>query len=120
MARCALKPSSFVRRAQGKLSIPVRREVADRPPLICTQQSLTVPTEQGAKFLQALQYQSPEWHAVYSTLRNCVEGANGNVKDGAHEALDDPERRRIQGVAAQSASWPSCLPPPTYGTTSRS
>ena len=27
---------------------------------------------------------------------------NGFVKDGAHEALDDPERRRIRGVAAQS------------------
>jgi hypothetical protein len=29
-------------------------------------------------------------------------GMNGFVKDGAHEALDEPERRRIRGVAAQS------------------
>jgi hypothetical protein len=27
---------------------------------------------------------------------------NGFVKDGAHEALGDPSRRRIRGVAAQS------------------
>jgi len=27
---------------------------------------------------------------------------NGYVKDGAHEALADPTRRRIRGVAAQS------------------
>ncbi len=40
--------------------------------------------------------------AVYSTLRNSIEGMNGYIKDGAHEALDDPERRRIRGVAAQS------------------
>ncbi len=39
---------------------------------------------------------------MYGTLRNCIEGFNGYVKDGNHEALDDPERRRIRGVAAQS------------------
>jgi len=27
---------------------------------------------------------------------------NGFVKDGAHEALGDPQRRRIRGVVAQS------------------
>ena len=27
---------------------------------------------------------------------------NGFIKDGAREAVDDPERRRIRGVAAQS------------------
>ncbi len=31
-----------------------------------------------------------------------MEGFNGYVKDGAHEALDDAERRRVRGVAAQS------------------
>ena len=29
-------------------------------------------------------------------------GMNGFIKDGAREAVDDPERRRIRGVAAQS------------------
>jgi len=27
---------------------------------------------------------------------------NGFIKDGAHEAVDDAERRRIRGIAAQS------------------
>ena len=39
---------------------------------------------------------------MYATLRNSVEGMNGFIKDGAREAIDDPERRRIRGVAAQS------------------
>ncbi|HUI04890.1 MAG TPA: hypothetical protein VLZ77_15225, partial [Acidimicrobiales bacterium] len=31
-----------------------------------------------------------------------TEGANGFLKDPAHEALDDAGRRRVHGVAAQS------------------
>ena len=47
-------------------------------------------------------YESEEWHAAYGTLRNSVEGMNAFIKDGAREAVDDPERRRIRGVAPQS------------------
>jgi hypothetical protein len=39
---------------------------------------------------------------TYANLRNTNEGFNGYVKDPAHEALDDPGRRRLNGVAAQS------------------
>jgi hypothetical protein len=60
------------------------------------------PPESGAKFHQELAYGTEEWRSVYSTLRNGVEGMNGYVKDGAHEALADSTRRRIRGVAAQS------------------
>jgi hypothetical protein len=35
-------------------------------------------------------------------LRNTIEGLNGFVKDPAHEALAQPARRRIRGIAAQS------------------
>ncbi|HUY22849.1 MAG TPA: hypothetical protein VMV22_10995, partial [Acidimicrobiales bacterium] len=100
--RCDLKPQSVSIKTQGKKRVLVRPEVQAHPPSICTQQSLTVPPEAGAKLSQELLYQSDRWHAHYATLRNSVEGFNGFIKDGAHEALDDAERRRVRGVAAQS------------------
>lgn len=63
---------------------------------------MTFPPEAGAKFLQKLHYGSPEWSAMYNTLRNTVEGFNGVAKDGAYAALGDARRRRIRGVAAQT------------------
>ena len=47
-------------------------------------------------------FESPEWGFAYHSLRNTNEGINGYIKDPAHEALDDPGRRPIHGVAAQS------------------
>ena len=44
----------------------------------------------------------PQSGTPYATLRNSIEGMNGYIKDGAREAADDPERRRIRGAAAQS------------------
>ena len=38
----------------------------------------------------------------YATLRNTIEGLNGLIKDPAHEALAQPARRRVRGIAAQS------------------
>ena len=38
---------------------------------------------------------------MYATARNTIEGFNGFVKDGAHEALSDSTRRRLWGRAAQ-------------------
>jgi hypothetical protein len=35
-------------------------------------------------------------------LRNTIEGLNGLIKDPAHEALAQPARRRVRGIAAQS------------------
>jgi len=82
--------------------IPVTAAASAHPPIICSQQSVTVPPEAGAKFAQPLLYGSEEWKAAYATLRSTNEGMNGFLKDGAREALGDPQRRRIRGVAAQS------------------
>jgi len=87
---------------QAKTRILVTDVLALNQPKVCTQQSITLPPNAGAKYVQELPHESPEWHAMYATLRNSNEGMNGFIKDGAREAVDDPERRRIRGVAAQS------------------
>jgi ferric-dicitrate binding protein FerR (iron transport regulator) len=74
----------------------------EEPPKICTQTTITIPPDAGARYRQALPYGSPAWHARYATLRNTIEGLNGFVKDPAHQALAQPARRRVRGIAAQS------------------
>ena len=107
VAQCELKPAYVRLSTRGRVRIPVKRDVAAHRPKICTQQSITLPPEIGAKYAQELLYRSDRWRAVYSTLRNCIEGYNGYVKDGNHEALDDPERRRIRSVGRSvvGRSW---------------
>jgi hypothetical protein len=72
------------------------------PPKICTQTAITIAPGTGARYRQYLPYGSPAWHAAYATLRNTIEGLNGLIKDPAHEALAQPGRRRVRGIAAQS------------------
>jgi hypothetical protein len=100
--RCQLKPASEGGNGKVRTRIPVTDVLAALPPKICTQGSITLPPDAGAKYRQLFAHESDEWHRAYATLRNSNEGMNGFVKDGANEAVDDPERRRIRGVAAQS------------------
>jgi len=72
------------------------------PPRICRQTAITIAPDIGARYRQDLPYGSPAWHKTYATLRNTIEGLNGLVKDTAHEALAQPARRRVRGIAAQS------------------
>ena len=72
------------------------------PPKICTQTAITIAPDIGARYRQDLPYGSPAWHQTYAALRNTIEGLNGYVKDAAHEALAQPARRRVRGIAAQS------------------
>ncbi len=72
------------------------------PPGICRQTAITIAPDTGARYRQDLPYGSPAWHARYATLRNTIEGLNGYAKDPAHEALAQPARRRVRGIAAQS------------------
>jgi len=69
---------------------------------ICTNAtSVTVPIEAGAKLAQEIQYGSLEWESIYAHDRNTIEGSNGFLKDGAHEGIDIPSRRRMRGSTAQ-------------------
>ena len=72
------------------------------PPRICTQTAITIAPGIGARYRQELPYGSPAWHQCYATLRNTIEGLNGYAKDTAHQALAQPGRRRVRGIAAQS------------------
>ncbi len=72
------------------------------PPKLCHQTAITIAPDVGARYRQDLPYGSPAWHARYATLRNTIEGLNGFAKDPAHEALAQPARRRVRGIAAQS------------------
>jgi len=72
------------------------------PPKVCGQVAITIAPDVGARHRQALAFASEEWARRYATLRNTIEGLNGFVKDPAHEALAQPGRRRVRGIAAQS------------------
>jgi hypothetical protein len=72
------------------------------PPRICRQTAITIAPDIGARYRQDLPYGSPAWHKSYATLRNTIEGLNGLIKDPAHQALAQPARRRVRGIAAQS------------------
>jgi hypothetical protein len=69
---------------------------------LCTQTAITIAPDIGARYRQDLPYGTPAWHARYDTLRNTIESLNGFVKDPAHQALAQPARRRVRGIAAQS------------------
>ncbi len=71
-------------------------------PRLCRQTAITIAPDTGARYRQDLPYGSPAWHARYATLRNTIEGLNGYAKDTAHQALAQPGRRRVRGIAAQS------------------
>jgi hypothetical protein len=74
----------------------------EEPPKICRQTAITIAPGTGARYQQDLPYGTPAWHARYATLRNTIEGLNGYAKDPAHQALGQPARRRIRGIAACS------------------
>lgn len=74
----------------------------EEPARICRQTAITIPPDAGARYRQDLPYGSPAWHARYATLRNTIEGLNGYAKDPARQALGQPGRRRVRGIAACS------------------
>jgi hypothetical protein len=95
---CPLRPTSLTPRDGRAKALQPPAE----PPKICTQTAITIAPDIGARYRQDLPYGSPAWHQTYATLRNTIEGLNGLIKDPAHEALAQPARRRVRGIAAQS------------------
>jgi hypothetical protein len=94
--RCALRTSSLW--ALGKRSVPAP---PFEPPALCRQSAITIAPDVGARYAQSLAFGSEQRARHYATLRNTIEGWNGFAKDPAHEALAQPARRRVRGIAAQ-------------------
>jgi len=95
---CPLRRASLTPR-DGR---PKVLQPPQEPPKICRQTAITIAPDLGARYRQDLPYGSPAWHARYATLRNTIEGLNGYAKDTAHQALAQPARRRVRGIAACS------------------
>ncbi|MEO9322286.1 hypothetical protein ABFT23_02270 [Nocardioides sp. C4-1] len=109
-AICALKPKSQkdrpIRQANGTV-VDLRRTIDHRKvltnghaPKVCTQETVTVTIEDGAKFRQSMPFASPEQISTYNRLRQGTEGVHGTAKDEAKIALANPGRRRVRGWAA--------------------
>jgi hypothetical protein len=95
---CPLRPEAAAR-ALGKVPVLSPPEV---PPKVCTQSAVTIAPDVGARHRQDLAFGSEDWARTYATYGNTIEGWNSYVKDTAHEALAEPGRRRVRGIAAQS------------------
>jgi hypothetical protein len=95
---CPLRPASLTPR-DGRAKV---LQPPPEPPKVCIQTAITIAPDTGARYRQDLPYASPAWHRSYATLRNTIEGLNGYLKDAAHQALAQPARRRVRGIAAQS------------------
>jgi hypothetical protein len=100
---CPLKP-----RQSGPvgLGVPKLRAQIFSPPThpdrICVnKESTAFGPETGLKHGQAIPYRSKEWHQLYHTPRNTVEGLNGMAKDEAHSALASAGKRRARGYTVQ-------------------
>jgi hypothetical protein len=94
--RCELRTPSL--KALGKRTVQV--PPVD-PPALCRQSAITIAPDVGARYAQSLAFGSESWARHYATLRNTIEGWNAFAKDPAHEALAQPARRRVRGIAAQ-------------------
>lgn len=95
---CPLK----IAKRKSTAGLPSIVNPPEHPDIICTNKtSVTFTPTAGAKYAQKLLYGSQEWHTLYASARNTIEGFNGYVKDADHGALGDPGRRRAAGFTNQ-------------------
>ena len=78
IALCENKPN-----VHARPSLPIINNPPKRLPTICSEATVRVEEAFGLRWIQDLRYGTDEWHAIYSVLRQSIEGYNGIVKDGA-------------------------------------
>lgn len=97
---CPLKPRKALP-GPTKLRVQIFSP-PEHPDRICTnKESTSFGPETGLKHGQAVPYQSREWHQLYHTPRNTVEGMNSLVKDEGSASLASAGRRRARGYTLQ-------------------
>ena len=118
--RCQLKPASEGGNGKVRTRIPVTDVLAALPPKICTQGSITLPPDAGAKFRQRFAHESDEWRRTYATLRNSNEGMNGYRAKTVPGRPSTTRSAAASGVSPPRASWcpSSSLPPTSASSTS--
>ncbi|WP_460801808.1 hypothetical protein [Microbacterium sp. GXF6406] len=102
--RCPIRELAKTSAAPNvRWNLPIT-QTGDQPAgAICEQASVTIDfaDDDIARYWQKYQYMSPEWIAHYNGPRNCVEGANGHVKEDIYNRLDQPGLRRMRGYGKQ-------------------
>ncbi len=110
-AMCALKPKSMnprpTRQPDGAV-VDLRRHINHRKvltdghaPKVCSQESITLTEDDGAKYRQSRMFGSDDHTSIYYRLRSSQEGVHGSAKAEAGVALANAGRRRVRGWAAQ-------------------
>jgi hypothetical protein len=118
--RCPLRPESMIL-SRDRPEIPSPPE---HPPACCTQQTITIPPQAGAKTRQKHHYPGPEWRRSYAR-RTSAERAFATIKDPATTSTTEhraPTSRSTigppahplpvtTGVTATSADHPASTAP---------
>jgi len=100
--RCPLRKDQSSWADQGLTAIKEQDLPAEPGPVCTNKASVTIPVEAGAKYAQAVPFQSARWQDVYHTPRNTIEGRNKWLKKSDAGAIAAPERRQMRGMAAQT------------------
>ena len=89
-------------KTRGKLTKVMPRDLPTNKPKVCSQTTITIPLEAGAKYAQSLQWGTEEWHSAYTYPRQTIESKNASLKAGNGEMLGDRTRRMMRGMAAHT------------------
>lgn len=103
--RCDLKPVSARQEnleIDQRKTLPLVFETPVDPPKCCTnKESVSIPPDFAAKWLQRFHYGSPEWKRYYTFPRNSIERLNRWIKQGDKTDANNPDKRRYRGYGKQ-------------------